>query len=274
MPVIRDTGVVLRRIDYSETSQIIVLFTRLNGKVRAIGKGVKRSTKTRFAAAIDLLDVGHLVISSRQERSSSLATLTEWKQTISLSGLREQLFRLYGGQYAAEITGHLTEDWDPHLELFDALVATLSELAEAAEPLGSIVRYQLGLLESIGSLPRLTACVLCSRKEGLTHFSSHEGGMVCSHCAPARVEKHRVSSATARALVGWAPATIPVAAGEEGGQCPPYSAGSRIPARTPNSVGPFRVLNYHIAHLMGREPLLASKLVPTTRRRRYKRKSS
>ncbi len=297
MPVIRDTGVVLKRLDYSETSQVIVLLTRLHGKVRAIGKGVKRSTKTRFATAIDLLEVGHLVISSRQERSSKLATLTEWKQVRSLSGLREKLFRLHGGQYAAEITGHLTEDWDPHVELFDALVTALVELAEASEPLGPVVRYQLSLLESIGSLPRLTACVLCNRSEALTHFSSFEGGMLCRHCEPAQIEKHKVSTATARALVGWASPTVPVVVDEDGGQCPPCSPGARIPSRTRDSpshgdemeissqlgispprtgvppLGPFRVLNYHIAHLMGREPLLASKLVPSTKRRKYKRKS-
>ena len=39
------------------------------------------------------LEVGDLVISSRHERSATLASLTEWKQTRSLSGLREKLSR-------------------------------------------------------------------------------------------------------------------------------------------------------------------------------------
>ena len=36
MPLIQDQAVVLRRLDYSETSQVLVLFTRDHGKVRAI----------------------------------------------------------------------------------------------------------------------------------------------------------------------------------------------------------------------------------------------
>ncbi len=240
MPIVRDQAVVIGRIDYSETSQVVVLFTREHGKVRAIAKGIKRSTKTRFAPGIDLLDVGSVVVSSRHERSANLATVTEWKPTRSMIGLREKLFRIQAGQYAAEITGHLTEDWDPHPGLFDQLLMTLTALMDAEEPLGSIVRYQLTLLDEIGSLPRFDVCVACGRPDDLTYFSSFEGGMICRHCEAGHVEKREVS-----------PSTLGVLRGEED------------PAR---AVGAFDVLDYHIAHLMGREPKLSRSLVPKDRR--------
>ncbi len=255
MPIIRDDAVVLARLDYSETSQIIVLFTRDHGKVRAIAKGIKRGTKKRFAVGIDLLDVGHVVVSSRHERSSTLATLTEWKQTRSLSGLREKLFRVHAAQYAGEITLHLTEDWDPHAKLFDALVATLVELSQASEPLGATVVQQLTLLESVGFLPRFDACVLCGRSDDLTYFSSSEGGMICRHCEPGRVEKWEVSPHTLRMLKT------------------PQSRSLRTPGGPAQAkacaavVGAFGGRNFPIAPLRGREPLLASKLVPSARRR-------
>lgn len=241
MPPIRDSAVVLKRLDYSETSQVIVFFTREHGKVRAIGKGIKRGTKKRFAVGIDVLDVGELVVSSRHERSATLANLTEWQQTRSLSGLREKLFRLYAAQYAAEVTGHLTEDWDPHAELFDALLVTLDKLADASEPLGAIVGYQFALLGSVGSRPRFDRCVLCGRTDDLTHFSSFEGGMVCRHCEPSQIEKREISPPTLRSM--------------------------QQPDPSRPMIGPFNVLNYHIAHLMGREPVLAAKLVPSAQRR-------
>ncbi len=241
MPAISDSAVVLKRLDYSETSQVIVFFTREHGKVRAIAKGVKRSTKTRFAVGIDLLEVGWLVIGRRHERSTSLANVVEWKQARSLSGLREKLSRLYAAQYAAEITSQLTEDWDPHAELYDGLVATLAGLSEGEETLRRTVIYQLGLLKAIGSIPRFDRCVLCGRPNDLTNFSSIEGGMICRHCEPGQVEKREISQATLRAI-----------------------RGEPEPA---SYTGVFGLLDYHIAHLMGREPLLASKLVSPTRRR-------
>ncbi|UCE60452.1 MAG: DNA repair protein RecO [Phycisphaerales bacterium] len=241
MPTISDSAIVLKRLDFSETSQIVVLFTREHGKIRAICKGVKRGTKTRFAVGIDLLDVGRVVLSSRHERSSSLANLTEWKQLRSLTGLREKIFRLYAAEYAAEITAQLTEDWDPHAELFEALLNTLIDLSDASEPLRLTTRCQLALLRSIGSMPRFDSCVLCGRSEDLTFFSSLEGGLICRHCEPGQVEKREVSRATIAVVRGDA---------------------SNAPF-----LGAFGVLNYHIAHLMGKEPLLASKLVSPEKRR-------
>lgn len=260
MAIIRDSAVVLGRLDYSETSQVLVLLTRHHGKVRAIAKGIKRGTKTRFATAIDLLDVGEIVISSRQERPEGLTTVTEWKQTRSLSGLREKLCRIRGAEYVAEITGQLTEDFDPHTELYDDMVATLIDLSGASEPIGATVRYQLRLLESVGSLPRFDACMSCNRQDDLTHFSSFQGGMICRHCEPGQVEKWEVSPATLRTISNLL-AIGPHTSQREPRQPPPEKSAK------PEAVRAFGVLNYHIAHLMGREPHLAAKLVPAAQRR-------
>jgi len=247
--LIQDEAVVLGRLDYSETSQILVLFTRGHGRVRAIAKGIKRGTKVRFAVGVDLLDVGHVVFSSRGERSEALATLTEWKPSRSLWGLREKLFRIHAGQYAAEVTAQLTEDWDAHGELFDALLSMLTALAGAPEPLGAVTKYQFSLLDSIGSLPRFDACVLCGREAELTHFSSFEGGLICRHCEGGQVEKCQVSAATMKVLRGLA------------------GAEDHCSQSSGTLAGAFTLLNYHIAHLMGREPLLATAMVSRTAQR-------
>ena len=267
MSIIADDAVVLARLDYSESSQVIVLLTRTHGKVRAIAKGVKRSTKARFAVGIDLLEVGHLMVSARSVRSENLATVTEWKQTRPLCGLREKLHRLHGAQYAAEITSHLTEDWDPHPDLFDALVATLTTLSEAAEAVVPCVAYQRALLESIGSMPRFDACVRCDRSEELTHFSAFEGGMICRLCEPTQIEKRRVTGRTLATLAaGLNHPTMRALTAERaslGATAAEGTSGDGVDA----FAGPFALLNYHISHMMGREPLLASKLVSRHHRR-------
>jgi len=242
MSLLRDQAIVLGRLDYSETSQVIVLFGHEHGKVRAIAKGIKRGTKQRFAAGIDLLEIGLVVLSVRQERQANLANVTEWKQTRSLSGLREKLFRIQAGQYVAEVTAALTEDWDPHEVLFDRLLDALGALSDAQEPLQTTVAFQRELLTEIGSWPRFDCCVQCGRTEQLTHFSSHEGGMICRHCEPVQVEKREVGPKTLAYLA----------------------------TRTPSQrwTGPFELLDYHIAHMMGREPKLSASLLPRTHRGR------
>ena len=256
MPVLRDEAMVLKRLDYSETSQVLVLFGRAQGKVRAIAKGIKRSTKTRFAAGVDLLELGSVTLSSRRAHSDALVTLTEWKQRIGFTGLREKLPRLYAAQYAAETTAHLTEDWDPHEALFDALVDCLGKLAEADRTLPVLVTYQQALLTEIGSYPQFESCVRCGRATELTHFSSFEGGMICLHCEPVQVEK-RALSRSALTLLTHVDVDASATRQMETTVPPPEIA----------LIGAFDVLNYHISHLMGKEPLLAAKIVPPVQRR-------
>ncbi len=240
MSLIRDQAVVLGRLDYSETSQVIVLLTREHGKVRAIAKGIKRGTKQRFAAAIDLLELGSVVLSARQDRPHTLANITEWKQTRSLLGLREKLHRLHAGQYVAEITAALTEDWDPHAVMYDALVHALVVLGDADTPLPAVTAYQQKLLDEIGSWPRFDACVLCGRMDELTHFSSFEGGMICRHCEPTHIEKREVGPITRAMLIDISTTNDPTPA--------------------------FDLLDYHISHLMGRAPKLSEALLTKTQR--------
>lgn len=266
MASLTDSAVVLMRVDYSETSQILVFFTREHGKVRAIGKGLKRGTRTRFAVGLDLLDAGRITFTGRTD-GPALATLTEWKPTRSFSGLRERLDRLQAAEYIAEITGNLTEDRDPHTGLFDMLLKTLEAVSQSVEPLREVVDYQLALLNDIGLLPRLDACVVCGREGELTHFSSHQGGAICRHCEPGRVEKRQVSPVTLRELsdVARRIAGLTENAGQKGGAngeepLPPAKRSTRRDAA-------FALLNYHIGHIMGRDPRLASKLVSPQRQR-------
>ena len=115
------------------------------------------------------------------------------------------------------------------------------DISSAAEPLKATVTYQLDLLTAIGMSPRFDVCVQCGRTEDLTHFSSHEGGAVCRHCEANRVEKREVAPDTFRVLRREVDLIAPVP--------------------------PFALLNYHIAHLMGRQPRLAAKLVSPAHQR-------
>ncbi|MFD1048602.1 DNA repair protein RecO, partial [Kibdelosporangium lantanae] len=52
MTLYRDTGVVLRVQKLGEADRIITLITRRNGKLRAVAKGVRR-TSSRFGARLE-----------------------------------------------------------------------------------------------------------------------------------------------------------------------------------------------------------------------------
>ena len=191
MPARTDQAVVLRLSDYSESSQIVTLFTAAHGLVRLIAKGSRRGTRKRFATGLDLLEFGEVsYIPARGE--AGLGTLTEWVQRDAFIGLRRQLLRQYAGLYAAELVGTLTEQHDPHPDLLEALLELLRQLAgtpsdprpsppDPTDPVAAIVRFQSALLKAIGYAPILHRCVDCARprvRGTPAYFSSTAGGLI------------------------------------------------------------------------------------------------
>lgn len=195
---------MLRHLDYSETSQVLACLTREHGQRRLIAKGIKRGTKKgKPSTTIDILERGEMVFIVRPQAENDLAILTEWKQLDAHLGLRDSLPAWYAGQYAAEITSAMTEEADPHPELFDALAALLNALATGSLPLVSLVSYQCGLLISAGLWPALDRCMLCNRPAPsgrAGYYSPVQGGLICRQCEPQVSMKTYVGAAALEAL--------------------------------------------------------------------------
>jgi DNA repair protein RecO (recombination protein O) len=67
----KDEGIVLKTIKLGEADRIVTLFTRRNGKVRAVAKGV-RKTKSRFGGRLEpFTRVALLVYQGRNLDTSS-----------------------------------------------------------------------------------------------------------------------------------------------------------------------------------------------------------
>ncbi len=203
MSLIQDEAITLRRLDYSETSQVLVFFTREHGRSRLIAKGIKRSTKKKYAVGIDLLERGRAVFTTGRSNHQGLGTLTEWRQIEAHLGLPDSLKRLYAAQYAAEITTAMTEDEDPHSQLYDSLADLLEKLSHGTDPLPAVIDYQCDLLYAAGFWPDLTRCVICDRlappgRAG--YFSATQGGLVCRRCQENLPEKRLLPAKVLTAL--------------------------------------------------------------------------
>lgn len=266
MPLQKDIGIVLRRLDYSETSQILVVFTREHGQQRVIAKGVKRSTKKKASTGIDLLEQGRIVFSQRPGKEDAMATLTEWRQEESYVHVHRDLYRMYAAQYAAEVTAQLTEVNDPHAVLFDAIVSLLRDLANI-DPVAALVQFLWTMLREIGLRPEMARCVNCGRDAAgdlMLHFSSHAGGVICRDCEPHVVEKIRIDGEAALIL-----ATLNGAAPDGGeGDDETAVSGQQVQAvdaaveRADRRVihRTFEILDYHLTETMGKQARLRGPL--------------
>jgi DNA repair protein RecO (recombination protein O) len=226
-------AIVLRLVEFSESSFVATLFTEDFGKVGALAKGARRP-KGPFEGALDLLALVRIVLIRKS--SDSLDLMTEARLQRRFRSSERELARLYAGYYVAELLSELTEPGDPHRELFRSADATLAALDQDAPVLETTLKFELAALHEAGHLPSLDQCVVCGSEvkgEKRVHFGLTSGGVLCDDCRPGRRGVVSVTSGVIAALRG-------------------ASDGSKSVTVEPAIRGELRaMMNNYFAHLLG-----------------------
>jgi DNA repair protein RecO (recombination protein O) len=242
MPAEKTDAIVIRSVDWSETSLVLTLFTRDFGKVRGLAKGGRR-LKGPFEAALDLLGLSRIVF--LRKSSDALDLLTEAKLVRRFRPAGRNLSSLYAGYYVAELLDGLTDDYDPHRDLFDLADETLQALS-AGEPVGRwTLRFELCALRTLGHLPSLDRCVECDAEvppAGRVAFGQLDGGVLCARCRQGKQQVAMVSGGTLRVLAQMA---------QPGGQI--WRRLEIEPARLGEVRG---LVNRYLCNLLGHKPRL------------------
>ncbi|MCH5372700.1 MAG: DNA repair protein RecO [Planctomycetes bacterium] len=177
-------SIVLRLVDFSESSCVVTLFTEDFGKIGALAKGARRP-KGPFDSALDLLALCRIVFIHKS--SEALDLLTEAKLERRFRAGARDLSRLYAGYYVAELLLELTEFGDPHPELFTESERALLSLDQDGNIAETVVRFEMSTLRLLGYLPALEVCALCGSPlpdQGRILFGHQAGGVLCHRCRP------------------------------------------------------------------------------------------
>ena len=197
----KDLAICIRALDYSETSQIVTFFTRATGKIDAIAKGSKRP-KSAFDGPLEIFSYGKIVFSDSTKEK--LAVLTEFQQQPGFTHLAGNFFALNCCLFGAELLNNLTNEHDPHPELFDNFLQFLQNTNEIRDTLVLLILFQLALLKEVGLQPILNACVNCKRRYGSnwpeSYFSSSANGLVCRDCENSFPDRIGMTQTAANAL--------------------------------------------------------------------------
>lgn len=149
--IIRTEAVVLRSLDYGETSQIVTLFTREKGKLGVMAKGARR-LKSSFGATLQPMAYTQVVFYYKPTRT--LQTLSESSHVESFHSLRRDLKSITVGLRIVELVDALMEEEDAQPEVFALLVRTLRQLDIAETRVTNLWLYaQLRLAQMLGVAP-------------------------------------------------------------------------------------------------------------------------
>ncbi|MEQ7005455.1 DNA repair protein RecO [Actinopolymorpha sp. B17G11] len=180
-----DEAIVLRTQKLGEADRIITMLTRHHGRVRAVAKGVRRTT-SRFGARLE--PCSYVEVQLAVGRSLDVVTQAETRRPYA-----EAMYADYGRYTTAaamlETAERFTaEEREPATQQFLLLVAALRALAEVAHDPGLILdSYLLRSLAVAGYAASFDACARCGIGGPHRAFSPAAGGMVCADCRPAGV---------------------------------------------------------------------------------------
>lgn len=186
MPTYRDQAVVLRTHKLGEADRIVTMLTRENGKLRAVARGVRR-TSSKFGGRLEPFN--HVDLQLAQGRALDVVTQTE---TINAYG--EPLLGDYDafcvGQVMLETADRLVaEEREPALQQYRLLVGALRVLGQGTtdgpRPITMVLdSYLLRALAIAGYAPALEDCARCGTEGPHDFFNPSAGGMVCVDCRP------------------------------------------------------------------------------------------
>ena len=243
------TAIVIRTVEFSETSLVVTLLTRDFGRLSALAKGARRP-KGPFEGALDLLAVCRVVVIRKS--TDTLDLLTEAKLHRRFRGAERSLRRVYAGYYVAEMLRLQTDDHDPHPDVYDLAIETLNQIDGTGDVASSLAYFDAQSLRMLGHAPGTDRCTVCGNEVELAprvSFALIAGGVVCSECRP---RQHKTLSVRRDVI-------------EEIRRL--QSPETRLPTEVPpNRYGELRaVLNRYIENMLGQKPRMQSYLPTVTR---------
>ncbi len=177
-------AIILKKNIFSEGNEIITMYTRDLGKVRAVARSVK-SPKSRLSFGLQSLfhtDVDFLP-------SHKLATITGVKPIDTFKNIYTDSEKINLALYAAEIVIKSTPDEQSNAELFDLLLDFLQHLnnsVSSKHPCADL--FAIKALAANGYALDFEKCVVCSQELVSTTnlgFSNRKNGFLCSNCVVA-----------------------------------------------------------------------------------------
>lgn len=194
MPTYRDEAVILRTHKLGEADRIVTMLSRRHGKVRAVAKGVRR-TSSKFGSRLEPFMVADVQL--YQGRSLDIV-----QQAESLGAYGADIAVHYDRFTSASAmveTADRLNDAEATPEQYLLLVGGLRALARGEhEPRSILNSYLLRVMALSGWAPSLTDCARCGALGPHATFVAQLGGLVCAACAP--VGSPRVAESALRLL--------------------------------------------------------------------------
>jgi DNA repair protein RecO (recombination protein O) len=184
--ITKTEAVVLKSMNYRDSSKIVTFYTRRFGKVKCIAKGA-RQLKSKFGAGLEPITNVSLVLYKKEHRDLQLVSQCDAIKTYN--SIHGELERMAVALAVLELVNHLVHDEEGNDALYDLLVKTLDEIERARKNfLNLFFAFEIRCASLFGFSPDLEKCFNCGRGlddigvDGSAIFQMSKGAVVCARC--------------------------------------------------------------------------------------------
>lgn len=176
----RTEAVVLRGIDFSESSRIVTFLTPHRGRLACMAKGARRA-KSGVAASLDSLNRVEIVYYWKDGRN--VQQLGEASLVTSYAKTKKNLEKSTFAALPAELALNLAHENEPSEALYESFVHGLESLDTWDGDARTHCAWQvLQLLTAAGFAPALTHCGGCGLSISRAAGFAYASGATCGNC--------------------------------------------------------------------------------------------
>jgi DNA repair protein RecO (recombination protein O) len=184
--ITKTEAVVLKSMNYRDTSKIVTFYTRRFGKLKGIAKGA-RQLRSKFGSSLDPLSQVFLVLYKKEQRDLQL--ISQCDAVKNYKNLSKDLERLAVALAVAELINQIAHDEEGNDALYSLLAETLDCIEQAPRNhVNLFFAFELRCAGILGFSPNLESCSACGRgvddigPEKSVVFHLPRGGFFCSRC--------------------------------------------------------------------------------------------
>lgn len=173
----------LKSYNLNDADKIIVMYSKENGLIKGVAKGIKKP-KSKLGARMDLLVANSLQLL----RGKSMDTIIQAQTVNNFRKSREDIDKLMLSSYVSELVMNFGEGSEvASKEIYELLYKALNRISTSEskkDALIAVIKFQLKILLIMGFCVELDSC-LCCREQILAedmYFSSSMGGVICKEC--------------------------------------------------------------------------------------------
>lgn len=176
MAINQTEAVVIKSMDYRETSRIVRFFTKDYGRISGVMKGI-RADPRKFGSSVDTYSINDIVYYESRRSDLHLVSQCDLKQYFF--PIREDYTRSVAANYAMELIDVIMPSGEANRAVYALLMQYLQVLATVRDISRLVHIFQIKILHLSGFSPHLDSCVKTGKKiEGRARFSMSLGGLV------------------------------------------------------------------------------------------------